>query len=457
MKQPLPHSQSHSQRWLVGGLAAAVAVVVVACHWPVLNAQALWMDDDQYLTKNPLVANPGWSSAGRFLAEVRSPSTVDGYYQPLAMISLMLDYGMGGRPQNLAAFHRTSLGLHAANAVLVMLLVYLLFSSGGGHPCPPGVQGCTPPIWAAVAVGVLFGVHPLSVETIAWIGERKTLLATLFTLLCILSYVRYASTRSRWLYAACLASYLLAVMSKPTSVPVPAVLLLLDYWPLNRVCWRTVIEKVPLFVVAAVSAVITVLSQQHLYRPPIVPLSAGQQVLLAMHNVAFYPAKMIWPSRLSSFYAFPQPIGLTNPKLLVAVVVCTLIVVMVAISLRWSRAWLTGGLCYFVLLAPTLLNKSYSQSVAWNKYVYLPAVGLLLVLVALGAVFDSPGRDLVARRSVGWSRTCGTVALTCGTAALGCGTGGTRQASRGFLMSGVKPGLSANPGMGIIHNGNFWL
>jgi protein O-mannosyl-transferase len=278
------------------------------------------------------------------------------------MISLMLDYAMGGRPQDLAVFHRSSLVLHVVNAVLVTLLAYSLL----GQP------------WAAAIAGLLFGVHPLGVETIAWIGERKTLLATLFSLACMLSYVHHAKTGRRWAYAVSLTSYALAVLSKPTSVPIPLVLLLLDYWPLRRLSGRSMLEKVPLFALAAVSAYVTVASQAHFGRSPVVPLSAGQQGLLAVYNAAFYPAKMIWPARLSSFYEFPGPVGLANSQILAAAIAVVVSMGLVAASFHWSRACLTGCLCYLVLLSPTLLNKSYSPSVAWNKYVYLPSIGLLL-------------------------------------------------------------------------------
>jgi hypothetical protein len=176
-------------------LLALLSLIVVGAtlfaHWPALSAQALTFDDQQYLTENPLVQHPRWASAGRFLREVLEPSTVGGYYQPLAMISLMLDYAVAGRPDNLRPFHRTSLALHAANTVLVIVLLYVLF----GQP------------WVAGMVGLLFGVHPMTVETIPWIGERKTLLSAFFALWCLIVYVRYARRPSSKLYLTCLALY----------------------------------------------------------------------------------------------------------------------------------------------------------------------------------------------------------------------------------------------------------
>ena len=153
--------QARPQIGLLVALIIVVCVIVGTAHWPALSAEALSFDDGQYLTENFLVQNPGLASTWRFLSEVLNPSTVNGYYQPLTMISLMIDYAIGGRQDNLLPFHCTSLILHIANTALIIVLLYLLF----GY------------IWVAVGVGLIFGLHPLTVEPIPWVGERKTLLA----------------------------------------------------------------------------------------------------------------------------------------------------------------------------------------------------------------------------------------------------------------------------------------
>src|SRR5439155_15572120 len=133
-----------------------IALLVAAANWPVLRAQALSFDDDAFVTRNPLVTHPGWSSVGRFFGEVLNPSTVKGYYLPLSMTSLMLDDAMGGRPDDPRVFHRTSLALHALNTVLILLILYQLFGA----------------LVPAALTALLFGLHPLTVEPTAWIGER---------------------------------------------------------------------------------------------------------------------------------------------------------------------------------------------------------------------------------------------------------------------------------------------
>jgi hypothetical protein len=220
-------NQPASNLRLLAVSLAIVCFVVTAAHWPALSAKAISIDDDQYLVDNLLVQNPSIESARRFLTEVLEPSTVRGYYQPLSMISLMCDYALGGRPANLRQFHRTSLALHTVNTALVIVLLYLLF----GRPL------------IAAGVGLLFGVHPMTVEPIPWVGERKTLLAAFFALWCLILYVRFARKGSRRVYFGCVVTYVLALMSKPTSTPLPVLMLLIDYWPLKRLNRRTLLEK----------------------------------------------------------------------------------------------------------------------------------------------------------------------------------------------------------------------
>ncbi len=212
-------SENRRQILTLSFLIIATAAIAAAVHWPALSAKAASFDDDQYLTENGLVKNPSLNSARRFLFEVLEPSTVEGYYQPLAMISLMLDYAAGGRETNLRPFHTTSLAFHTANTALVIVLLYMLFGN----------------IWAAAGAGLLFGVHPMTVEPIPWVGERKTLLAAFFALWSLILYVRYSRNGGWKSYAGCFLMYLLALMSKPTSVPLPVVMFLMDYWPLERI------------------------------------------------------------------------------------------------------------------------------------------------------------------------------------------------------------------------------
>ncbi|MBI4579221.1 MAG: tetratricopeptide repeat protein [Planctomycetes bacterium] len=358
--------------------------MTLAANWTVLTARAISLNDGEYLTGNYRVQNPSWPSAWAFLSEVRKPATVRGYYQPLTMISLMVDCGLGGGPDYLRPFHRTSLTLHAVNSALIALLVYLLL----GQP------------WPAAIVGLLFGVHPMAVESLAWVGERKTLLATFFALCCLVAYVGYARRGGWKLYAVSLATFVLALLSKPTVTPLPALMLVLDVWPLSRLSRRAVLEKVPFLAVAGISAAVTVLSQQHVHIVASRQLTLFDSALLACHNAVFYPWKMLWPVNLCSVYPFPEPFGLSQPRVLAAVIISVLLTAGLVFSLRWTRALLAGWAFFLIALTPTLLNAGYGMGVAADKYAYFPALGLLLALAWAMSRGFQPAWSLSTRRAL---------------------------------------------------------
>lgn len=342
-----------------------VGAAVLAVHWPALSVRAIASDDQEYVLDNRLVNDPGWPAVGRVFGEVLHPSTVSGYYQPLAMSSLMLDRWLGGRPDNLRPYHRTSLGLHVLNAVLLTLLVSQLF----GRP------------WVGAAAGLLFGVHPLTVETVAWLAERKTLLATAFSYGALISYVAYTRRGQVPLLVASLLAFALALLSKPTSTMLPLVLLLLDYWPLRRLRWGSVVEKIPFFVLALISGVVTIVSQRQAGGVSVAVVDSALRVPLSVaHNLVFYPLKLVWPANVSSYYAYPEPFALTNAALLVGVIGAPLLLAGLLVSWRWTRALLTGWLIFVVAVFPTLGVINFTDVIAANRYVYLPVLGFVLIL-----------------------------------------------------------------------------
>jgi protein O-mannosyl-transferase len=389
-RQPAP------RRLVVGVLLIAVAIVVGWVYRPVLGASAIWVDDQQYVTDNPLVLNPSWGAVKQFLSEVQHPSTVMGYYQPLTMISLMLDSATGGGPDRLRPFHRTSLALHIINTTLVIVLLILLFEEP----------------YTAAMVGLLFGVHPLTVEPVSWIADRKTLLATFFALGALIAYVKYTYARTldaadasrqagarlhissgRSWYAGTAACYALALLSKPTSTPLPILFLLLDYWPLRRLDRGAVLEKIPFLVLGSIASAVTILSQQSTAIIQYPGSQSSSAILLAIcYNVVFYLWKMVWPVHLFGFYLRPDPMSLQSPMLIAGVVGTLMLLLLSSISLLWTRALLTGWLFYLVALLPTMGVLRVATVIVAEKYAYLPSLGLMLVLAWLLARCWSVGR-----------------------------------------------------------------
>jgi len=366
-------------------LIIGVCTVVLAVHWPVLSAKALLFDDDLFVSEDsPLVQNPGWALAKRALTEVLKPSLIVGYYQPLPVISIMADCAMGGSSSNLSPFRRTSLAIHIFNTALVIILLYFLF----GQPIP------------AAIVGLIFGVHPLTVEPVAWISDRKTLLAMFFVLWCLIFYVRFAQKGGRKSRFACMLMYLFALMSKPTSLPVPVLMLVLDYWPLCSTgfqpvktrpgwpchVWRFVIEKIPFFALGIVFAVITAVSNTRSLGIPLSSRLEGPAQLLhtfltVCYLTIFYLRKIFWPMNLSSVYMLPEPMSLSNWVISASVFGVFALIAGLFFSLRRTRAFLAGLLFFFLAILPVLGIVPFSDwVVASDKYVYMPIVGLLAVL-----------------------------------------------------------------------------
>ncbi len=368
-------SRTPSPPALVACLIFGVCTLVLATYWPVLSASASSFDDENYLTDNPIIQNPGWTSVRRAFAEVLEPY-VSGYYEPLNVVSLMLDYARGGRINRLRPFHQTNLVLHVANTGLVVLLLYLLFR----RPLP------------AAVVGLLFGVHPLTVEPVALVAQRKVLLAGFFCLSCLILYVRYARSGRRATLATAIVMYALALLSKPTSTPLPVLLLLLDFWPLRRLNRRAIVEKVPFFLLALVSGAITLIACGRTSGIAWPGRSSLTEVPLTIaYLIAFYGWKMVWPARLSCLYVLPEPFALSNPPVLTGVLATCVLLASVAIALRWTRAPLTAALFFLIAIFPTMGAVGYTWVTASDKHVYLPAVGGLLALAyGLARLWSEP-------------------------------------------------------------------
>jgi len=348
---------------IIAGSVIVLSVIVVAAYWPALKSDAVFFDDDEYLVRNRLVKEPSWASAKQFLTEVLEPSTVRGYYHPLAMISLMLDYAAGGRVDYLMPFHRTSLCLHVANMLLVVVLFYLLF----GRDLP------------ALIIGLLFALHPLNADSVVWIAERKTVLAGFFTLSSIVLYLLLAKSGKKRFLLPSAAAYLLAVMSKPTSIMLPFLLLLLDFWPLRRMSKRTLAEKIPFFIIFLAAGAVIFVSQDRA-ADVTVPFDAPlvQVPMLLSHNIGFYLFKAVWPVGISAYYPFPEPFEFSHPSVVSGLIGTAVIFIVLALSVRKTRALITGWLFFFVAILPAMGVLSFTDVIAANRFMYLPILGFLL-------------------------------------------------------------------------------
>jgi len=369
---------------LLAVLLAVTATATLAVFAPALSAQATAFDDEQYWSQNALVQQPGWASVKRFFAEWRQPSTVGGYYQPLTMTTLALDWARGGRPGNLQPFHRTNLLLHVANIVLIGVLLYRLFNNAV----------------IAASLALLFGLHPVTVEPVAWVSERKTLLSTCFALVALLAYVSHARKTNWLLYGLTCAAFTLSLLAKPVTVLLPLLLLALDFWPLRRRGWLVAADKLPLAAIAVLSAWVTYQSQTSaapLHLPSGIP--AWQAGLLTIcHNVALSLGKLVLLETLRWQHPYPEPFSWGDTLLTTGVVLTAIWIVAGAIALNRTRAVLVGALFFLALLVPTAGLVGFPNILTSDKYVYLPMLGLLLMAGALLAALWGKADAAAGRR-----------------------------------------------------------
>lgn len=357
-------------------LGLLVFLSAMALYLPSFQNELLTLDDSQYVTRNPYVLYPTWAKVGRVFSETYLPSTVLGYYQPLTMASLMLDRAVEGRLSggyshevDPFVYHFTNILLHGLNASLVFLVLYLFTRSG----------------LIAVIGGLLFAAHPLNVEVVAWVSQRKALLATFFALIMILTHERAARTgRTAWHAATCLA-FLASVLSKPTGIFLPLVLLLLDIWPLRRFSRNAIVEKVPLMVIAVITGWIAYKSQTSTvdlsgtegHRPLSVTL------LVAAHNLVFYIAKFVVPIRLCPIYVMPDEAGVllrSPPFLAGAIGTITLSAIAIwAILKRRLPIW-TMLAAFLLLIGSTLTPVRFMGAIAADRFAYTPMIALIILL-----------------------------------------------------------------------------
>jgi tetratricopeptide (TPR) repeat protein len=344
-------------------VCAALIVACVAVYAPVRQYRFVMWDDPEYVLGNTHVAQGlTWAGAGWALT-----STDAANWHPATWLSHMLDvqlYGMNAGPQ-----HVTNLLFHVLNALLLFGLLYRMTGALG----------------RSAFVAGLFALHPLHVESVAWVSERKDVLSGLFWMLTMWAYVEYVRRPRLGRYLLVALCFCLGLMAKPMLVTLPFALLLLDFWPLQRELGlaRLVKEKIPLFVLAAISSVVTLVVQQHggaVKGFEKVPL--GLRLAIAPASYLGYLAKMLWPARLAALY--PLEISIPYPRALLGVV---LLMGVTALAIRAGRRhgyFLVGWLWFVGTLVPVIGLVQVGDQAMADRYTYIPLIGLF-VAIAWGA------------------------------------------------------------------------
>jgi hypothetical protein len=330
-------------------------------------------DDPAYVTQN-LDVQAGLSPESVWWALGETGKSH--FWHPLTWLSLQLDCSLfGPRPWGL---HLTNLLLHTANAVLLFALL----------------RWMTGAVWRSATVAALFALHPLHVESVAWVSERKDVLSGLFWMLCTLAYLSYLQQPGRGRYVRLLVVYGLGLLAKPMLVTLPCTLLLLDWWPLGRLglarpadvpadrpsvpLSRLVLEKVPLFVLAAASSALSTFFMTR--KGVLKPLDLYDRLANIVVSYALYLRKMVWPTDLAPFYPFPEgqrPL----PQVLVAALVLLALTAFCLVQARRRPYLLVGWLWYLGTLVPVIGLLQIGSHALADRYTYVPLIGIFLAVV----------------------------------------------------------------------------
>jgi tetratricopeptide (TPR) repeat protein len=357
-------------------------------YYPALNTSFVNYDDPAYVTANARVlqglsrSNVAWAFT----------ATVEANWHPITWISHMADVQFFGT--NPRDHHLVSTLLHALN----VLLLFLVLRRATGY------------LVRSAMAAALFAVHPLNVECVAWVAERKSLLSMLFLLLALAAYSWYASKRTALRYAVLIILYALGLAAKPMVVTLPVLLLLWDYWPLQRVpsgrqtpptFFRLVAEKIPLLAMAAASSWITLRAQRSggaLSNTELLPL--GQRIENAIYSYVAYVGKGVWPARLAVFYPHPEG-SLAAWKVIGAALLIISVTIVAWIYRERRRYLLMGWLWYLVAMIPMIGIVQVGRQAMADRYAYLPFVGLFIIAVwTCGELFASMKVSVFAQVSI---------------------------------------------------------
>ncbi len=351
-------------------LAAALALTLVAYLPSLGNSFTNW-DDNFYVTENSSLAHPS--------ARALLTTPVGGNYHPLTMASLALNYRLSGLDPG--SYHALNLALHLVATLLVFFLVWRL-SNGR--------------VWTSLATGLLFGIHPMHVESVAWIAERKDVLYACFYLAGLIAYLRHLDLgRSRWLAVAWVA-FVLSVASKPAAVVFPVTLFLIDGFRGRRLSAAAVLEKLPFLGVSLAAGVLTLRAQSGAGAISSV-WTPFQKLLFASDALVMYVAKLFVPVRLSAIYPYPSPATGPGPQYLVVFAIAMVLLVAAVLVAR-RHAVVRFGLAFFLVHVVLVLQFfTLGGAVLAERYTYLSYVGLLF---ALTWWLDTPGRRPFSARSV---------------------------------------------------------
>ncbi|MCX5855689.1 MAG: tetratricopeptide repeat protein [Deltaproteobacteria bacterium] len=356
-------------------ISLVLSVFLIVLFWQVQHHYFILYDDCLYVTENYNVQRGlSWESVTWAMT-----ATEAGFWHPLTWLSLMLDYQMFGL--NPGGFHWTNALLHIANTILLFFVLSRM----------------TEETWKSALVAALFAFHPLHVESVAWVSQRKDVLSTFFWFLTMLAYVCYAERPRIYRYVPVVFFYVMGLMSKPMLVTLPFVLLLLDYWPLRRFSaysshvmgkirfpqippFSLILEKIPLLVLATGLVVVTFYTEEKIGALKSLEMFPVElRTANAIVSYAGYIWKMMWPINLTVFYPYHDVLPWW--QVVSSAVILVLITIPVFYNIKRSPFLIVGWLWYLGTLVPVIGLVQIGEHAMADRYTYIPLIGLFIIIV----------------------------------------------------------------------------
>lgn len=349
---------------LIAFLCLSLIAITLAVYMQVGNHQFLNFDDGDYVAYNPHIVsgitgeNITWTFTSVYAAN----------WHPLTWLSHMLDVQLFGLDPR--GHHLINVAIHIINTLLLFLLLVRL----------------TGAVWRGWFVAALFALHPLHVESVAWVAERKDVLSGMFFFITLLLYAEYAANQRRSLYLLTLVTFMFGLMAKPMLVTLPIIMLLLDYWPLHHVAQiggcalrQLFVEKIPFLVCSMLSGIVTIYAQQ---KGGSVSDTSVVPMLLRIENAltayVLYLGKTFWPVDLTIYYPFPSSIPLWQPVCSLALLIA---VTGAAIRARQNHPHLLVGWFWFLVsLVPVIGLLNVGGQAMADRYTYLPLCGIFIMI-----------------------------------------------------------------------------
>ena len=345
----------YRQRPIQLALLVVLLLTTVAYVPSLSNGWVIW-DDPDYVTDNTLI----YQLNGANLKAIFTESIAYNYH-PLTILSLGINYAFAG--DNAVPYHYTNLALHLINCVLVFLFVYRLFKSN----------------WQlAFFVALFFGIHPMHVESVAWVTERKDLLYTLFFIPALLAYLRYVRGGNRRYLLFTVGWFLLSLLSKPAAVTLPLVLLLIDWFERRRFTTRVALEKVPFFVLSVLFGLLTYAIQEEVAVKSVEEIGFLQRICFAGYGFLTYLWKSVVPINLAAFYPYP-PVNAVPGYFYAFPVAALALTGGLLYAWRNKRPYLFGFGFFVLVISIALQLLSFGAAIMADRYTYVPFIGLFIV------------------------------------------------------------------------------